>query len=171
MPNEGLIKKICLELTNNPSNVDDHFQECLVNLFRYIHTYDPDRKLLTWIYICTKRHVIELEKKVARYKEDLIEPAKVHNKFTIIDDVSNELTMENYTNELSDECIVALDSMQPIYKNTFLMKLMGYKLKEIMDHEYKNGNLKHRNIETVKSRLFLARKHLQRHLSEFYDKG
>jgi DNA-directed RNA polymerase specialized sigma24 family protein len=42
-----------------------------------------------------------------------------------------------------------------------LYQQAGYKLREIADLEYQNGALESRNIETIKSRLFLARQQLQ----------
>lgn len=170
-PNLGLVYQISLQYTKSSNDVEDNYQECLINFFRYIHSYDPSKNILTWIHIVAKRYVIDLEKKRGKDKFNFIEPEKVHNQF-VADEEDNiqDITMDNYREKLSDEVLEALDSLNPIYRDTFLKKLMGYKLKEIMDEAYKDGTLKNKNLETIKSRLFLARQHLQKHLKEFYEK-
>lgn len=69
--------------------------------------------------------------------------------------------MENYRSFYSDKILNALDQLNPIYKEAFLLSIMGYSLKEIVEITHTNKNLKNPNIETVKSRIHIARKQLQ----------
>ena len=73
--------------------------------------------------------------------------------------------LENYRELYSDDILAVLDSMKPIHKDALLLQEAGYSLKEIADIEYDKGTLKYRNIETVKSRLFLARQYLKKYLT------
>lgn len=81
----------------------------------------------------------------------------------------NEFDIDNFKERISDEVLEAIEDLPDIYRNTFLMKMCGFKLREIMDHEHENGNLKNKNLDTVKSRLFLARNILKNKLKEFNE--
>ena len=171
-PHKDLIFKICIEQTKNGSNVDDNFQECLCNFFKYMHTYNEKQKALTWVHVVARRCCQEIERKRARLSVDCVEPEKVANKFFTDENgglAEPEITAENYREHVSDEVADALDDLNPIYRDTFLKKLSGYKLKEIMRESHENGTLKNKNLETIKSRLFLSRQHLRRNLKDFYD--
>ena len=61
-----------------------------------------------------------------------------------------EVTPENYRELFSDE---------------ILLQMGGYKLEEIMEILYQRGCLKTRNLETTKSRIFLAKKKLKERLT------
>ena len=69
--------------------------------------------------------------------------------------------IDNYRELYNDDILYALDRLKPSYKRAFLLQQAGYKLKEIVDIEYANGTLKAKNIDTIKSRLFLARQTLK----------
>jgi DNA-directed RNA polymerase specialized sigma24 family protein len=68
------------------------------------------------------------------------------------------LDMDSY----SDDILEALNRLKPIYREALLLQQAGYRLNEIMEISFRNGNLKTRNIETVKSRLFLAKQQMRR---------
>ncbi|MGL5690380.1 MAG: RNA polymerase sigma factor [Bacteroidales bacterium] len=74
--------------------------------------------------------------------------------------------VSNYYEFLSDDVIDALEQLKPIYKEALILQASGHKLNEIMEISYKNGNLKNKSIDTVKSRLFLARQQLQKIINE-----
>ena len=78
---------------------------------------------------------------------------------------SNVMGISNYRELYNDDILNALDQLKPQYKRALLYQQAGYKLKEIAEIEYRNGALESRNIETIKSRLFLARQTLQQLLT------
>ena len=79
---------------------------------------------------------------------------------------SNVMGIDNYQKLYSDDdFLAALKQLKPQYGMRLLYQQAGYKLKEIAEIEYRNGALESRNIETVKSRLFLARQQLQQLLT------
>ena len=69
--------------------------------------------------------------------------------------------VDNWKEHLSDDMLYALAKIKPIYAEAFILQACGYSLKEIVEISHKNGNLKIKNIDTVKSRLFLARTQLK----------
>lgn len=73
--------------------------------------------------------------------------------------------IDNYRELYNDDILNALDQLKPQYRRALLYQQAGYRLKEIAEIEYRNGALESRNIETIKSRLFLARQTLQQLLT------
>ena len=68
----------------------------------------------------------------------------------------------NYREQYNDDILRALDSLRPIYREALLLQQAGYKLNEIMEITYRRGSLRSRNIETAKSRLFLAKQQMRK---------
>ena len=143
-PYNRMIYKLCMRYTFNPSDIEDNYIEVLTNMYKYIETYNPERSVQTWLHIVTKRC------------ESIVDFDEVS---------SNVLGIDNYQELYSDDVLAALKQLKPQYRSALLYQQAGYKLKEIAEIEYRNGALESRNIETVKSRLFLARQQLQQLLT------
>lgn len=166
-----MIYKLCIRYTCNPEDIQDNYTDVLTNMYKYIETYDSERSIHTWLHIVTKRCVFDLDQK--RQKDQ-----SMWNRDNEIDTYSDQLDKEdeehvsframnlsNYKEFYNDDILNALEQLKPSYKRTLLLQQAGYKLKEIAEIEYKNGALDSRNIETVKSRLFLARRQLKKLLT------
>ena len=163
-----MIYKLCIGYTCHPENIRDNYTEVLANMYKYIESYDPNRSIHTWLHIVTKRCVFDLDKK--RNKQN-----NMWNWDDEIDTFScngdsgstsyKSMNLDNYREFYNDDILAALDQLKPSYKRALLLQQAGYKLKEIAEIENKKGALESRNIETVKSRLFLARQQLQQLLT------
>ena len=163
-PNINLVYKLSIRFTNNPQDIAENYNECLANLFRYVHTYNPEKSLANWIFICCKRLIYDLNQKRAAYKTtDDVNPENIisHYSEDAAERSGNCMEIGNYRELYSDEVLRALDALNPIYREALLLQQAGYKLEEIMDITHRNGTLKTRNIETVKSRLFLAKQKMR----------
>lgn len=170
-PYTRMIYKLCINYTFDSSNIEDNYVEVLTNMYKYIETYDPTRSIHTWLHIVTKRCVYDLDKR-RKKREDMknrdndIETYSSDDTMYDFDEVSsNAMNLENYESLYSDDVLEALNKLKPQYKRALLLQQAGYKLKEIAEIEYRNGALESRNIETIKSRLFLARQTLQQLLT------
>jgi len=162
-PNLNLVYKLCIQYSFSDADVEDNYIEVLINFYKYIETYDPSKSIQTWLHIVTKRFVNDMNYKNSRFKRnDHIDICQIAN-YQIGEDRDNELNMQqgNYGELYSDEVLTALESLKPIYREALLLQQAGYKLNQIMEITYKNGTLKTRNIETVKSRLFLAKQQIR----------
>jgi len=169
-PNLNLVYSVCKENTRNPYDVDDNYQECLINFYNYIETYDKTRPLPVWIHVVTKRHVIDAEKKRRKvFFTSIDENPYATKELSNGQAINNEINIDNYADGLSDEVLEAINSIPKIRRDTMLRQLSGYRLKEIMDEDFKNGTLKNKNLETVKSRIFLGRQYLKDKLSDYND--
>lgn len=168
VPYYNMIYKLCIKYSYKSQNVQENYIEVLINFFRRIETYDPSRPIRTWLHICTKRHIYSMERKrVAEDNADCDHDIEDLGD-TILDDdevIGNVMGIDNYRELYNDDILAVLDEMKPIHRDAFLLQEAGYSLKEIVEIEYQKGTLKSKNIETVKSRLFLARQYLKKHLT------
>ena len=160
-----------MRYTFNPNDIQDNYVEVLTNMYKYIESYDFKRSIHTWLHIVTKRCVFDMDQRRKRQQDMLnddndVDSFSVSNDFIEIGEVSaGAMSIDNYRELYSDDVLYALDQLKPQYKRALLLQQAGYKLKEIAEIEYRNGALDSRNIETVKSRLFLARQQLQQLLT------
>ena len=170
-PYNRMIYKLCMRYTFNPSDIEDNYIEVLTNMYKYIETYNPERAVQTWLHIVTKRCVFDLDQRKKKHQDMLsddndVETFSSSESIVDFDEVSsNVMGIDNYQELYSDDVLAALKQLKPQYRSALLYQQAGYKLKEIAEIEYRNGALESRNIETVKSRLFLARQQLQQLLT------
>lgn len=166
-----MIYKLCIKYTNKSEDIQDNYTEVLTNIYKYIESYDSERSIQTWLHIVTKRCVFDLDQKRQKYQNLWNRDNEVDTCFSGLDTDDLEHTsyramdLSNYQEYYNDDILNALEQLKPSYKRALLLQQVGYKLKEIAEIEYKNGALESRNIETVKSRLFLARQQLQQLLT------
>lgn len=167
LPNRNLVYKLSIRFTGRWQDVEENYNECLANLFRYIHTYDPGKSLANWIFICCKRLIYDLDRRRAAFRTtDDLHPEEIASHYA--EDAAhlsgNCMGLDNYTELYGDGILRALERLNPIYREALLLQQAGYKLEEIMEITFRNGTLKTPNIETVKSRLFLAKLKMRRML-------
>lgn len=166
IPYTRMIYKLCIQYTCEKEDIPDNYTEVLTNLYKYILTYDPSRSIKTWIHIVTKRCVFDMDKK---HRDRRSMQNKDNDIDTYIDDDSStednvtykSMDLTNYEEWYNDDILAALNQLKPCDKRALLLQQAGYKLKEIAEIEYRHGTLESGNINTIKSRLFLARKQLQ----------
>ncbi|WP_317163155.1 RNA polymerase sigma factor [Parabacteroides merdae] len=164
MPHRNLIYSICIKYTFNREDVEDNYMEALTNFFKYMDSYDPARPVKTWIYAVTKRLIADLNSRNRSRTppDDNVDIGELRSTLLSDDEPSeNCMGMDNYREFYNDDILWALDRLKPIYREAFLLQQAGYKIGEIMEITYRNGTLQTRNIETVKSRLFLAKSQLR----------
>ncbi|WP_417186945.1 RNA polymerase sigma factor [Bacteroides sp.] len=163
-PYRNLIYHLCIKNTRDHHNIADNYNEVLINFFRYVSSYDPRREVKTWIYAVTVRMLADLERKNNRFTREGSLGAM--NMEQLADESRQpDVTLENYRDLLGDEVLEALEKVGRIYREPLLLQVAGYKLDEIMEILYQRGNLKTRNLETTKSRIFLAKKKLKEMLT------
>jgi RNA polymerase sigma factor (sigma-70 family) len=164
LPHKKLVYMLCIRYSYSQGDIEDNYNDVLVNFFKYIETYDTSKSIQTWLHIVTKRFVIDMNSRRSQYKRsDDLEIEDITDYIVDEENIpSNSMSMDNYSRLYSDDVLNALDSLKPIYKEALLLQQAGYKLSEIMEISFRSGSLKTRNIETVKSRLFLAKQQMRK---------
>lgn len=164
LPHKNLVYKLCIKYSFSSNDIEDNYNEVLINFFKYIESYDPARSIQTWLHIVTKRFISDMNTRNSAFKRtDDIDVCEISN--TCLDEEdegSNSLSADNYHFFYNDDILNALRELKPIYREALLLQQAGYKLNEIMEISHQNGNLKVKNLETVKSRLFLAKTQMRK---------
>ena len=160
LPHKNLIYSICIKYTFNQEDVEDNYQEALINFFKYMDSYDP--RLMTDLNNRNRNRLLPDENvDVSELKSTLL-----------YDDEPSEacLGIDNYEQYYNDDILWALRRLKPIYREPLLLQQAGYKIGEITDILHRKGMLQSKNIETVKSRLFLAKNQLRNLLTRDGEK-
>lgn len=164
LPNRNLVYRLCIRYTFLQEDIADNYNEVLVNFFKYIATYDPRRCILNWIHIVTKRFVMEQNRRHGRLPvAESVDVFKLAPSLSDEDEThGNAMGMDNYREFYNDDILAALDQLKPIYREALLLQQAGYKLEEIVEISYRNGNMKSRSMDTMKSRIFLAKQQMRK---------
>lgn len=172
LPHVNLVYKLCIRYSYSSADVEDNYNEVLINFYKYIESYDPARSIQTWLHIVTKRFIGDMNNKRSQYKTtDDVNVNQLADSIIDEDDISgNCMDMSNYPLMYNDDILAALSKIKPIYREALLLQQAGYKLNEIMEISYRNGNLRTKNIETVKSRLFLAKQQMRKLINRDGDR-
>ena len=154
-----MIYNICIKFSFDSRAVDDNYTDILANFFRYIRSYNPEKSVKTWIYAIAVRHIMDLNRKLKFAAGDNVDISTIAS-VEPADDEPGEvfMSMENYRDYYNDDILSALEKLNPLFRRALLLQMAGYSVNEIADIEYEAGNLKVRNVETVKSRIHLAKK-------------
>lgn len=162
MPNYDFIKGLCARYTAFKDDIEENFNDVLLNFFNYIETYDNNRDLKTWIRVVTKRFIYAVNnKRLVRKNSCVLFPDPIGDISTSDTDLLGiSFDEENIESAMNDGIVHALKNMPPIHKKAFMMQLSGYSLKEIASTLNRDGELDSNNINTVKTRIFAARKYL-----------
>ena len=172
LPHTKLVYKLCIKYSYLKNEVEDNYNEVLINFFRYIETYDHSRSIQTWLHIVTKRfvHDLNIRGNAIKRSDDIDVSEIAGSVFGEVTGSENCMGMDNYRQFYSDAVLAALDSLKPVYREALLLQQAGYKLSEIVEISYRNGNLKMKNVETVKSRLFLAKQQMRQRITRNGEK-
>ena len=160
IPNFDKIKSLVKHYSNHQSDVESHYSYVIEQMFRYVHTYNPDQSLDTWIHIVTKRACFNQNKK--RASDD----SHYTSEELKLDECGgySEMEIGSLVDNISDDVYVALMQIPPIKLSAFLLKAQGYTIKEITEIEYSRGHLMRQpqqSEEIIKSRIYFCRKQLQ----------
>ena len=163
IPHKGMIFDICIQYTGRKQHIEDNYSDVLVTLFRYIESYNPRRSIKSWIYMSAVRQILDTNERIGRtpYNNN-VSVESILSDATPENVSCNCLGMDNYQDHYSDDILEALDRLPAIHKEVLLLQQAGYKVSEIVEITFQNGSLKYKSTETIKSRLFLAKRAMQR---------
>lgn len=170
VPYYNMIYKLTMKYSFHASNVEENYNEVLVNLYHGIETYDPNRPIKTWIHIVTKRYIYELERKRVKYCKNNehvdIDECDIDRSIPSTEKPSYRLMgFDNYEDFYNDDILEVLNMLKPMYRDALVLQEAGYSLKEIADIEFEKRRLRSHNINTIKSRIFLAKRFLKKRIT------
>lgn len=172
-PYSRLIYWMCIKYSACRYYIEDNYQEVLYELHRCIHTYSPERgDIKTWLCTVAKHTVLDMNRKHRRhshsntsYETDLSQIAGDYCAYGVESSLKGDY-LTDYRMLFSDDILEALEQLSPILRETLLLHLSGYKLREIADISYRSGSMKNKKTYTAGTRLFEAKQHMRRLIDE-----
>jgi len=147
---QGPVFNLCYRMLGNPDEAADAAQETFVRIYAKLHTYQPDRKLASWILSIASHYCID---RLRRHHGEMLslddEPvAAVLSSHQI---GPEESVMQN---ETRDEVQRAVDRLEPSYRIPLILRywhnLSYIEIAEVMGL----------TVQAVKSRLHRARQQM-----------
>lgn len=166
-PYMNFIYWLVIKYTSHRFYIDEFYNEVLLIFYKHIHTYDPNRRIQTWLHVIVSRAVGRLNRRYSNTlsEYDLSQIADDYYYYDI--EPSRKVDyLTNYRLLFNDDILWALNKLSSVQRETLLLHLSGYSDNEIVNISFKSGTLKNKHTETVKSRLFIARKHMRRMIDE-----
>lgn len=157
------IKSLTKNYTDNYQDVDDNYNYCLAQLYKYIGSYNPEQKLMTWLHIVVKRacyHENKRRHEEASHWTD-IEMCSMDDLYQNGNSMLVDAGFGNLVENISDKMLAALMKIPPQRLSPFLLYVQGYKIREITAVEWELGHLEKRSEDIVKSRIYWAKRELK----------
>lgn len=162
-PHFEFIRNLVSYYTDHPQFVDENYNTLLFDFYRYIHTYNGDKPLKTWLHSVVRNNVGTINKERAK------EAAKIADaEFNPIEKSrkpDNTMDLENglltLADSISDEVYSALLSLPPLRLSAFVLQIQGYSIEEITKIEFERGHLNKCSDDIIKNRIFWAKKGLR----------
>ena len=172
MPNYDIIRAEVRKFTKELRGVkpNECFNDVLINLHKYIHTYDQEKSLKTWLYTVTKRTCFQIYKdnlsdviteSLNTIKKGQILPSQTpHNRLLTI-------SLDNLPLITSDALYKAILSLPPKHSTIIFMVANGYSHKEMHAELVEAGELI--TMGCINQRIRTARKLIKNALKNHYQ--
>lgn len=169
VPNLADIKSLTKYYTANYQDVDDNYNICLTQLYHYIGSYDPSKKLMTWLHIVVKRACQKQNKD--KYEESQhwtdIEMCSMEDIYQHGTSMVTEAEFGNLIDNISDQMLAVLMTIPSQRLSPFMLHVQGHRIREITAIEWERGHLEKRSEDIVKSRIYWAKRELQYKLRQY----
>lgn len=159
--------RTALRMTRNPSDAEDLVQEAYLRAFRSLHQFTEGTNLRAWIFrIMTNAYINEYRKRSRRPTRTSLDDMEEFYLYDHLIDSgvqpSDDGPEEQVLNRITaDDVIGALDELSDDFRSVVLLAdVEGFSYKEIAE-------ILDIPVGTVMSRLYRARRKLQRNLYDF----
>jgi RNA polymerase sigma-70 factor (ECF subfamily) len=142
-----------MRMVNNQDEAEDLVQETAYKAFKYLRLYQQDTNFIAWL-MTIQRNIFINNYRRSQKQQYIFEQAVGHHLISAQDrTVSNEGESTMAMNELNG----LIEQLNEEFKTPFLMSYKGFKYHEIAEQL-------DLPLGTIKSRIFFARKQLQKSL-------
>jgi RNA polymerase sigma-70 factor (ECF subfamily) len=158
---QGAVYNFTLHFFRSPDVAQDMTQETFLRAFRFLHTYDPTRRFITWIYSIARNICIDHHRERARKEHVCLEDVPAET-LTTKDVASDPLRMLEQR-ESRDRLLAAVESLPEKYKTpVILCYLQGLSYQEISE-------ILGISLNNTKIRIFRAKKMMMEQLDMAED--
>lgn len=144
---QGPVYNLCYRMLGNPAEAEDAAQETFLRVYTKMHTYQPDRKLSSWVLAIASHHCIDrLRRRGGDVASLDVEPVAEAVAATTIGPEDAVLRRES-----QDEVQRAVNELDPAYRVPLILRYWhGLSYAEI-------AGIMGLTVQAVKSRLHRAR--------------
>lgn len=159
--------RTALRMTRNPADAEDLVQEAYLRAFRSLHQFEPGTNLRAWIFrIMTNAYINEYRKRSRRPVSSSLDDLEDFYLYDHLIDSGVQPTSERPEDVVLDrltagDVIDALEGLSDDFREVVLLAdVEGFSYREIAE-------IMDIPVGTVMSRLYRARRRLQRSLYDF----
>lgn len=153
------LRAFSLKLTGNNVDAEDLYQDTALRIITNADKYNPGTNFKAWaVTIMRNIFINNYRKKVRR---NMIIDQTPNNYY--LNSGDKTVSNEGETNVAYGELVKMVDSLPEDFRKPFIMAYQGYKYEEIAEQLDSP-------LGTIKSRIFFARKKLQKMYSNQYGK-
>ena len=150
------LKPFALKLTKDSEDANDLLQETLMKAYKNKDKFSDGTNLKAWLYTIMKNTFITNYQRMVRRGTFIDTTDNLH----FINSSNTKIENRAYGDFALKDINAAIDKLQDVYKNPFMMYFRGFKYHEIADRlEIPIG--------TVKNRIHIARKQLKEKLGTY----
>ncbi len=146
--NKDIILRLCYTSLNNKSDVDDLFQEVMLNVWRSLENFRHEAKISTWIYRITVNTALLYNKRFKRKSEKFknIEPVELEENHS-----PAEPFQKNIDEELKElqRAISGLNKQDRIIIGLYLEELSYEEISDIVGISMNYVGVKINRIKTI----------------------
>jgi len=145
------LKVYALSLTRNLQDAEDLLQDTMIRIYKNMDKFRKGTNFKAWAIAIMRNHFINDYRKKSRRRTHT---ASSFSSYTV-ETAGEKVTNLGETNIAYDELLAMIDTLPDFFRKPFWMVHEGYKYQEIAEEL-------DAPVGTIKSRIFLARKKLQR---------
>jgi RNA polymerase sigma-70 factor (ECF subfamily) len=159
--------RTALRMTRNPSDAEDLVQEAYLRAFRSLHQFTEGTNLRAWLFrILTNTYINEYRRRQRRPTSSSLDDLEefylydhlIDSRVQPADERPEDVVLQRLTH---DDVIAAIESLSEEFRQVVLLAdVEGFSYREIAE-------IVGIPVGTVMSRLFRARRRLQRQLYDF----
>ena len=160
LPHLDTVYRVALRLANDPTQAEDLTQETLLKAYRSWHQYKSGTNVRAWL-LTILRHTFINEYRRDKNRGNTVDVGE-YEQFTVFPEVQDADPEGSFFDKIVDEEVLrAIDSLPEEFRECLV-------LSDIADLSYAEiAEIMQVPVGTVKSRLFRARKVLQRLLYDY----
>lgn len=156
---QQILKNLARRFTTDPDEINDLIQETFIRSLKFVEQFEDNPRVVSWLFVIMRNIYINQYKR-QNYQNQYEELSLHYNSYHIS---AEPLCEEIYDKRMMlEEISNILEAMPMAHSEMFNHFINGYKYRELSDmYGIPEG--------TIKSRIHIIRKTLQRELSVKYD--
>jgi RNA polymerase sigma-70 factor (ECF subfamily) len=149
------LRRFALQLTKDSEDANDLVQDTLLKAYRYWHSFKPNTNLKAWLFTIMRNTFMTQCDRLKRERRVVVQSSFIELGNSVV----NSLPSGAIDQTIQDDIMMAVAQLRAVHREPLLLHVEGFKYYEIA-HQLSIP------IGTVKHRIHIARRELQRRLPD-----